>query len=188
MLHWWLFLRTISPIAVLIAFYFLWSDVYGKESNDEYVAFGTMLLAWRRDQWRGVVSLIRRHLWSWTVKSFFLPLMTVYHANELQLVYNILAANGAGSMPRYQLFYHLSYAIDLLFCVIGYSVALRLFDSRIRSVEPTADGSRGLGHRHRGVVGDIRAVDERARSAAILDAAVPVSALPRAGTYLSCAT
>jgi protein-S-isoprenylcysteine O-methyltransferase Ste14 len=137
----WLFLRTIAPLAVLVPFYFLWVDKYGKEIRDEYLAFGSLLLTWRAEQWHSADwPLIRRHLLGWTVKGFFLPLMTVYFANELQSVFNILAANGAGSMPQYQLFYHVSYAVDLLFCVIGYTVAVRLFDSHIRSVEPTLIG------------------------------------------------
>jgi protein-S-isoprenylcysteine O-methyltransferase Ste14 len=137
----WAFLRTISPLAIAAPFYFLWSDVYGNAISDEYLAFGSLLLTWRADTWRRADwSLIRRHLLGWTIKGFFVPLMTVYFANELQTVHGLLTANMAGAMPRYQLFYHLSYAIDLLFCVVGYSAALRLFDSQIRSVQPTVAG------------------------------------------------
>lgn len=137
----WAFLRTISPIAIAVPFYFLWSDVYGSTMHDEYLAFGTLLSTWRADAWRRADwPLIRRHLLGWTIKGFFVPLMTVYFATELQTVHGLLTANTAGAMPRYQLLYHLSYAIDLLFCVVGYSAALRLFDSQIRSVQPTVAG------------------------------------------------
>jgi protein-S-isoprenylcysteine O-methyltransferase Ste14 len=137
----WAFLRTISPLAIAVPFYFLWSDVYGNNSKDEYLAFGTLLLTWRADAWRRADwPLIRGHLLGWTIKGFFVPLMTVYFATELQTVHGLLTANTAGAMPRYQLLYHLSYAIDLLFCVVGYSAALRLFDSQIRSVQPTVAG------------------------------------------------
>jgi hypothetical protein len=49
-------------------------------------------------------------------------------------------ASDHGLMPVYQFFYHGSYAVDLLFCVVGYSAAIRLFDAHIRSVEETAAG------------------------------------------------
>src|SRR5271155_2398254 len=79
----WAFLRTISPLAIAVPFYFLCSEVYGTTADDEYLAFGSLLLTWRADAWRRADwALIRRHLLGWTIKGFFLPLMTVYFAAE----------------------------------------------------------------------------------------------------------
>jgi protein-S-isoprenylcysteine O-methyltransferase Ste14 len=133
----WRFLRTLAPAAIVIPIYFLWADTRMGEQRDEYQAFGSLLCGGLHP---GDVTLIRRHLLGWTVKAFFLPLMTVYLSDELRAVYGAIQGLGPHTMPVYQLFYHLSYAVDLLFCVVGYSAAIRLFDSEIRSVEPTVAG------------------------------------------------
>jgi protein-S-isoprenylcysteine O-methyltransferase Ste14 len=40
----------------------------------------------------------------------------------------------------YQLLLRSAYTVDLLFCVVGYAMTMRLFDSHIRSTEPTMFG------------------------------------------------
>jgi protein-S-isoprenylcysteine O-methyltransferase Ste14 len=133
----WQFLRSIAPAAVLVPVYFLWADSRSRETRDEYLAFGSLLC--NRLQ-SGDRPLVKRHLLGWTVKAFFLPLMTVYLSQELRALFGALQSVGLHTMPIYQVFYHLSYATDLLFCVVGYSTTLRLFDSQIRSVEPSVAG------------------------------------------------
>jgi protein-S-isoprenylcysteine O-methyltransferase Ste14 len=133
----WRFLRTIAPLAALVPFYLAWADTRMHEVRDEYQALGSLILGRAQS---GDGELIWRHLMGWTVKAFFLPLMTVYLTGELRSLYGAIEHITANTMPIYQLFYHLSYAVDLLFCVVGYSMTLRLFDSQIRSVEPTVAG------------------------------------------------
>jgi protein-S-isoprenylcysteine O-methyltransferase Ste14 len=134
----WNFLRTVAPLAALIPFYLLWADSRTLEPNDEIHSFGALVLGrWSALDWR----LIRRHLLGWAVKGFFLPLMTAYLGGEIKaLSESISHLRGFEIMPLYQVFYHASYTLDLLFCVVGYSAAVRLFDSQIRSVEPTVAG------------------------------------------------
>jgi protein-S-isoprenylcysteine O-methyltransferase Ste14 len=133
----WQFLRSIAPAMVLAPVYFLWADSRSRETRDEYLAFGSLLCnRLQSEDW----SLIKRHLLGWTVKAFFLPLMTVYLSQELRALHGALGSVSLHTMPLYQVFYHLSYATDLLFCVVGYSATLRLFDSQIRSVEPSVAG------------------------------------------------
>ncbi len=134
----WQFLRTVAPLAALLPFYFLWADTRIDEPHDEYHAFGALLLGGSDTaDW----TLIRRHLLGWTVKAFFLPLMTVYLSGEIKSLNDAIGDfDGHALMPVYQVFYHLSYTVDLLFCVVGYSAAIRLFDAQIRSVEPTVAG------------------------------------------------
>ena len=133
----WQFLKSLAPLAALIPFYLVWSDRRIAEPLDEYYAFGALVLGgWAQANWR----LIRRHLLGWTVKAFFLPLMTVYLVGELRSFQEAFAVQTIGTLPLYQVFYHLSYLIDLLFCVVGYSAAIRLFDSHIRSVDETTSG------------------------------------------------
>ena len=135
----WRFLRSMAPLALVMPFYLLWADMRLADADDEYYAFGSLVIGrWAAADW----PLIRRLLLGWTVKGFFLPLMTVYLAGEIQSLRGAMGvlARDNGVMPIYQAFYHVSYTVDLLFCVVGYSAAIRLFDSEIRSVEPTVAG------------------------------------------------
>jgi protein-S-isoprenylcysteine O-methyltransferase Ste14 len=133
----WKFLRTIAPAAVLIPLYFLWADTRLQDPEDEYLSFGYLVLGrWDAVKW----PLIRHHLLSWVVKGFFLPLMTVYLDDEIRALIHLWTGIAHGTWSAYDLFYHLSYGTDLLFCVVGYSTSMRLFDSQIRSVEPTMFG------------------------------------------------
>jgi protein-S-isoprenylcysteine O-methyltransferase Ste14 len=133
----WQFLRTLAPVAALTPLYFYWADAHLADPADEYLAFGRLVVG----EWRGMPwHLVRHHLLSWTVKVFFLPLMVVYLGDEMRAFQQALDALAQGRLSAYDLGYHLSYAADLLFCVVGYSTSMRLFDSQIRSVEPTVAG------------------------------------------------
>jgi len=127
----WLFLRTLAPVALLVPFYFLWADSRSVESHDEYYEFGRVFLGrWRSADW----PLIGRHLLGWTVKAFFLPLMTVYLGSELRSLYGALQGAAPATMPIYQVFYHLSYAVDLLYCVVGYALCTVSFGLRFSNL------------------------------------------------------
>lgn len=135
----WQFLRTLAPLSALIPPYLLWADRRIGEPHDEYYAMGALIIG----RWRSVDgALIGRHLLGWVIKGFFLPLMTVYLSGEVRSLHGALqaVASDHGVMAVYQAFYHLSYTVDLLFCVVGYGAAIRLFDAQIRSVEPTVAG------------------------------------------------
>jgi protein-S-isoprenylcysteine O-methyltransferase Ste14 len=133
----WNYLRTLSPALLLAPLYFAWIDTRLEEQDDDYLAFGRLILGgWRQVERR----LIRRHLLGWTVKGFFLPLMTVYLVNEIASTYQAYGGGGIHALLSYEFLYHLAFGIDVLFCVVGYTCTLRLFDSHIRSVEPTLLG------------------------------------------------
>jgi len=133
----WNYLRTLAPVLLLVPFYFAWIDTRLREGDDEYLAFGRLVLG--RSQ--GVDSpLIRRHLMGWTVKGFFLPLMTVYLLNEIVSIHQAYGAGGVQALFNYEFLYHVVFAVDVLFCVVGYTCTIRLLDSHIRSVEPTMLG------------------------------------------------
>jgi protein-S-isoprenylcysteine O-methyltransferase Ste14 len=133
----WLFLRTLAPLALLIPPYLLWAERRFAANNDDYLEFGKLVL----HGWSGVDhGIIRRHLLGWLVKAFFLPLMTVYFFQELNAFYAALKNSANGSLHLYQILFHLGYVIDLLFAVVGYTVTMRVFDTHTRSVEPTFIG------------------------------------------------
>ncbi len=133
----WEFLRTLAPLGVVVPFYFVWADARLADPEDEYLAVGRLVVGrWRDVHW----PQVRHHLLSWTIKGFFLPLMIVYLGEEMRAFHHGLEGLAQGTLSTYDLCYHLSYAADLLFCVVGYAASLRLFDSQIRSVEPTVAG------------------------------------------------
>jgi hypothetical protein len=133
----WNYLRTLAPGLILVPFYFAWIDSRLAPQDDEYLAFGRLILGRKGEV---DYSLIRRHLLGWTVKGFFLPLMTVYLVNEIAATYHAYGAGDIRALTSYEFLYHLVFAIDVLFCVVGYTCTTRLFDSHIRSVEPTLLG------------------------------------------------
>ena len=133
----WKFLRTIAYAVPLIPVYLVWSDTRLRDPRDELLELGLLLTGHAREV---DYALIRRHFMGWAVKGFFTPLMTVYLSQEVQYLCTAFRGATGESWQNYDLWFHLSYGIDLLFCVVGYTATLRLFDSHIRSVEPTALG------------------------------------------------
>lgn len=133
----WQFLRCLAPLLVVVPVYFYWVDLHAQDPRDEYVQFGTWLIGRRRD---ADPAVLRRHLLGWVVKGFFLPLMTVYLYNDWNTLTNLRHSEWTELLSNFDFWFPLAFTIDLLFCVIGYTAALRLFDSQIRSVEPTVLG------------------------------------------------
>ncbi len=131
------------PLVLLILPYFIWTDTHLADPHDSYWLVGSLPMGlFSADGFRDVDwAVLRGHFMGWTVKAFFLPLMVVYLSGEvgsLGVAYSAFVTSvQAGG---YQFLYDLSYTVDLLFCVVGYAITLRLFDSHIRSTEPTAFG------------------------------------------------
>jgi protein-S-isoprenylcysteine O-methyltransferase Ste14 len=137
----WRFLRLLAPTIVPAALiYFLWSDARLNEPEDAYWHLGRIILG------RGIAAdapaMLREHFLGWTVKAFFLPLMVVYLTDQIGGTPALLAdvAHNGLQATWYQLLLRSAYTVDLLFCVVGYAMTLRLFDSHIRSTEPTMFG------------------------------------------------
>ncbi len=133
----WQFLTTLAPLALLIPVYLTWADRRFGGEDDEYFEFGNLVLhGWAKvDR-----DVIQRHLLGWLVKAFFLPLMVVFLDKELNAFYLALQDSASGPQHRFLILYHMSYTADLLFAVVGYTVMMRLFDTQLRSVEPTVGG------------------------------------------------
>ena len=133
----WQFLSTLAPLIVLVPPYFIWADRRTPQPRDEFVELGRLVIG----QWREVDrALIQRHLLGWTVKAFFLPLMTVYLNNEMNAVIRMIRGGGTPALLGFDGLFHVSYTIDLLFCVVGYTATMRWLGSHMRSVEPTTIG------------------------------------------------
>ncbi len=133
----WLLLQVLAPAFALAPFYFAWADTRLRTERDEYWQLGRLLCG----HWRDAESAtLRRHFLGWTVKAFFLPLMAVYLNDDYAVLTRFIRGNDPAVLWNYNAWFTLSYTIDLLFCVIGYVISLRLFDSHMRSVEPTMTG------------------------------------------------
>jgi len=135
----WGFLEVLSaPVLLAAPIYFIWIDRRIDPAEDAYAQLGGLILRRRITDvhW----PTLRTHITGWTVKAFFLPLMVVYLNGEIRAVFNTYHALSANTMALYHFLYELSYAIDLLFCVVGYTLTVRALNSHIRSTEPTVFG------------------------------------------------
>jgi hypothetical protein len=133
----WAYITALAWVVVPLApFYFAWIERRLHNPNDAYWQLGMLVLG--RDRING--PELRNHFMGWTVKAFFLPLMAVYLAGEVGSLGSAFTNFQTDWHNWYQFLYDIAYMLDLLFCVVGYTVTLRLFDSHIRSTEPTAFG------------------------------------------------
>ncbi len=134
----WALLGTVGVCLLIAAVpYFWWIDGAQAQPQDSYWHLGSVLLGRQRPEWRRLAQ----HYAGWIVKGFFLPLMTVYLSQQvISTTLNFHRMLDTGGLALYDFCYDLSFLIDLMFCVIGYTMTLRLFDTHIRSTEPTALG------------------------------------------------
>jgi protein-S-isoprenylcysteine O-methyltransferase Ste14 len=138
-LPYWRFLRWVGiPTLCLAPLYFAWVGRRVVADDDPYLMLGRVLA--RQVAVGAVWPVLRVHFLGWTIKAFFLPLMVVYLGREAVAVGNAWRVVSADYMRLYQFCYELSIFVDLLFCVVGYTLTLRALDSHIRSVEPTTMG------------------------------------------------
>lgn len=137
----WHFLWLLAPVvAGASVLYFAWTDTRLVEPRDVYWRIGRCVLGHFED--RPSFALGRAHALGWLVKAFFLPLMVVYardQVNELANVLGEMASTGLAANV-YPVLFRLGYAVDLLFCVVGYVLTLRVLDSHIRSTDTTVTG------------------------------------------------
>lgn len=135
----WHLLQTLAwPMLCLAPLYFLWTGTRLVKQRDAYLQLGQLLLGrgWDRlDR-----ETLRSHWLAWTVKAFFLPLMVVYAEDRITTTGNALQTFSWNTWSVYQFFFELSFLIDLLYCVLGYLLTLRVLDTQVRSTEPTVLG------------------------------------------------
>lgn len=122
--------------------YFWWLDGRLKQPHDAYWHLG--LLPMQLLQGKGPDAAARRmlaiHFGGWAIKAFFVPLMVVYVGREVKGVQMAWDSLGTDAYAPFEVLFHLTYMIDLLFSIIGYTLTVRLFDSHIRWTEPTFFG------------------------------------------------
>ncbi|MEE4244138.1 MAG: hypothetical protein V2I33_01930 [Kangiellaceae bacterium] len=136
--EYWLFLDTVYlTAAVTIPLYFIVIDGFSRETKDGYWHFGRLLLLGSDTD----KEKIKQFLLGWLIKGFFLALMVPALMQNIEawqnLKYNFtMAASG----QLVAIIFNALYSIDLAFIICGYVLTCRLFDSHIRSAEPTFFG------------------------------------------------
>lgn len=135
----WDALSLVMPYVLALAVpYVAFMDSRMKEPEDAYYRFGRLLMG---NRWEGTGVELAQHLLGWVVKGFFLPLMWVSFVGNIRHLtsvnFDYVLNDFAGI---YRIGVDLLFTVDLLGAVAGYALAIRLFDTHIRSSEPTLFG------------------------------------------------
>lgn len=116
--------------------YFYWVDRYQTDGQDEYWQAGCLVTG----QWKKInYAILTEHFKSWTIKGFFIPYVLYFLSRYIENWNNINWTN-LNSVSVYNSLLDLLYMVDILFGVLGYIFTCRVFDTHIRSTEPTLLG------------------------------------------------
>lgn len=135
------------PVALLAPLYVWFVDKRMSDPEDAYFHAGLVIVGeWHLVDW----NLVRQHMLQWMVKGFFLPLMLVFCTEKIQwMIHNpfepmitqfILAPSVHNWLLVYEYLFVYLLFIDVSFASIGYFLTLKLFDSHVRTAEPTTLG------------------------------------------------
>jgi isoprenylcysteine carboxyl methyltransferase (ICMT) family protein YpbQ len=145
----WPWLLALAPA------YILYVDRRMRDPQDGYWNLGMLLMGFVEGRdWAKLKELIA----GWLVKIFFLPLMFLYFAGKVGWAVNPETVvpfhswgelwdqltNSGIKITDYFKFYHFVHTFimmfDVAFGAIGYAMTFRLFDSHVRTAEPTMFG------------------------------------------------
>lgn len=132
----WLVLELVGPMLVILAGpYVALVDGFMREPEDTYYHLGRWLAG------HGLFTSGRaagQLVMGWVVKGYFLPLMFVYMVDDVNYLIDLtLAGKEMDFLVLLKIAITLVFILDLLAAVSGYASTFRLFDTHIRSVEPT---------------------------------------------------
>lgn len=135
----WNVLRRFGIPLLGVACTYIWFvDGLMREPRDAYWQLGRWVFG-RFSDARG--PDIANHFRGWLVKAYFFPLMFVWlHGSVHNLIYFDLSNATWANLRLYDYLYTLVFGVDLLFTTAGYALSLRLFDTHIRTAEPTMLG------------------------------------------------
>lgn len=132
-------IKLVVPDLLIVAIpYVAFVDGFMKKPEDNYYGLGCLLLLRPvGTSWRALGQL----LLGWVVKAFFLPMMFVFMINNINYLVNLdLTKENMTFIHFFHPAVKLIFVLDLLAAVAGYALTLRLFDTHIRSAEPTFFG------------------------------------------------
>jgi hypothetical protein len=108
------------------------------KADDAAVQLGDMLLRRRAFV---INTAVRNYGVSWQVKAFFLPLMTMFMANDVIWFRTVDWSTAFATFPNfYEHSQRLLYFCDVTIAVAGYLLTFRWAGTHIRSAEPTTFG------------------------------------------------
>jgi protein-S-isoprenylcysteine O-methyltransferase Ste14 len=135
----WNLLRRFGAGLTVSAVAYVWLvDGMMREPHDAYWQLGRVVLGHRSDARLGDLAT---HARGWVIKAFYLPLFVVFTHNQIGGMLSVaLPGPGASSARTYHFLSDGIYAIDVLYATVGYVLSFRVFDTHVRSAEPTMLG------------------------------------------------
>lgn len=136
--NYWTLLRTLWPFWFCFSIpYFYFVDKKMRDPFDGYWQMGNLVFF----NFSKVESkVIRQHLLGWLIKGFFLPLMFIYFCKDLHGWIHLDFSKIVSFKHFFDAFYDNIFLIDVGVVSMGYLLSLKLFDTHIRSAEPTMTG------------------------------------------------
>lgn len=127
--------RVVPVVMGLSVPYFLLMERFDQRPHDGFWHLSMFVLGRFRHVDRKVLG---QHLRGWLVKAFFTPLMFIYCSNAISRLRNLDPHTALISFGTfYDFTFDTLYNFDVVIAVTGYLVTVRLFDSHIRSSEPS---------------------------------------------------
>ena len=129
-------LFVLPGLLIASPFYIAYVDRRQHEPVDAYAQLAMLVGGTRPDNW----NVLAIHARGWLVKAFFTPLMFVYVHQGLGDLWKSLTPAVFDFEHIFGWTIDLFYLFDVFLATIAYTLTLRVFDSQIRSVEPTLGG------------------------------------------------
>ncbi|MBK6742626.1 MAG: DUF1295 domain-containing protein [Hydrogenophilales bacterium] len=131
-------LRYVMPVWLMLAIpYFYYIDRAMVQPKDGYWHLGQILLL----RWENVDrAVLGQHILTWTIKGYFLPLMFTYLCTDLNWLRQVQLTSQTTHIQFHAIAYRFIFYIDVGLATLGYIASLRLFDTHVRSAEPTMLG------------------------------------------------
>jgi hypothetical protein len=125
----------IAPVFASAAIpYFIYVDRRMADPRDGYWLAGQLVSGNVPDNPADIAKL-KHHALAWTIKAFFLPLMTVFLFGNIQWMSDTDMSQ-ALSPDAFGWWLRLAFTIDLAFATVGYILTLRILDTHVRSANP----------------------------------------------------
>lgn len=127
-------LKLLAPGLIILSFVYFWEiDRRQKDPYDEYWHIGCLFTG----QFKKVnFKIIKKHVCLWFLKGFFTPFLFAILINYIQYFLSLTWEN-ISFYSVYIFSLNLVYLIDIAFGVISYIATFRLFDTHVRSTDPT---------------------------------------------------
>ncbi len=128
------------PVLLVVTPLYVWlTDRLMEDPHDGCLMAGLATIGAWGDVDRRVLG---QYALGWLVKAFFLPLMISYAYEDVLwfLHVDLASALSNSDIGWYILAYRLIFAVELIWVACGYLLTLRLFNTHIRSTDPTVSG------------------------------------------------